>query len=332
MRALVTGGAGFIGSHLVDALLDAGHEVAVVDHLARGHTDNLAGAIPRGIDLIRADVTDVAAMAAACTRTLPDAIFHLAAQIDVRRSVADPSTDAHVNVGGTAAVLEAARLSGSPRVLLASTAGVYGDPADVPTSEDSPVAPLSPYGASKAAAETYMDLFARLHGLSTLSLRMSNVYGPRQDPHGESGVVAIFAGAAVEDRPVTIYGQGRQTRDYVYVADVVAAFVAAGSSSAKGVLNIATGVETSVVDLAELLGVATELAPPRAGEIDRSALRTERARAQLGWEPRVPLAEGVRRTLAPTAAARRGGASSRADRAPAARARPRGRGPRPDAP
>jgi UDP-glucose 4-epimerase len=297
MRALVTGGAGFIGSHLVDALLDAGQEVVVVDHLSRGHTENIAPAMGRGIEIVRADVTDVAAMTEACANARPDVIYHLAAQIDVRRSVGDPSTDAHVNVGGTASILEAARLSGTPRVLLASTAGVYGDPAEVPTGEDAPTAPLSPYGASKAAAETYMELFQRLHGLSTLSLRMSNVYGPRQDPHGEAGVVAIFAGAAADDRAVTIFGEGRQTRDYVYVEDVVAAFLAAGRSAVTGVLNISSGLETSVVELAALLGVATEFAPPRAGEIDRSALRPDRARALLGWESRVPLAEGLRRTL-----------------------------------
>jgi len=245
VRAVVTGGAGFIGSHLVDALLDAGDEVVVVDHLRRDHVHNIVDAMQRGATVVRSDVSDVNAMTRELGRARPDVVYHLAAQIDVRRSVADPSTDAHVNVGGTAAVLEAARLAGTPRVLLASTVGVYGDPDTVPTFEDAEVAPLSPYGVSKAGAELYMRLFRRLHEISTLTLRMSNVYGPRQDPHGESGVVAIFAGAAMEGRPVTIYGDGRQTRDYVYVADVVAAFVAAGRSRVEGVLNVGTGIETT---------------------------------------------------------------------------------------
>ena len=293
-RALVTGGAGFIGSHLVDALLARGDEVAVVDHLSRGHTHNLADAIEHGIAIHRAEVTDVAAMLAAFQEVKPDVIYHLAAQIDVRRSVGDPSTDAHVNIGGTAAVLEAAREVGARRVVLASTAGVYGDPGVLPTPEHSPIAPLSPYGASKAAAETYMQLFARLHGLSTLALRMANVYGPRQDPHGEAGVVAIFTNAAREGRTAMIFGDGRQTRDYVHVSDVVRAFVAAGASPVTGVLNVSTGKETSVADLAHLLGLKPTLQPGRAGEILRSCLDPTAAAHNLGWRARVPLSEGLK--------------------------------------
>jgi UDP-glucose 4-epimerase len=302
MRALVTGGAGFIGSHLVDALLDAGEDVVVVDHLSGRHDDNLADAIRRGVEVVRADVSDVGAMWQVFARARPDVVFHLAAQIDVRRSVADPSTDAHVNVGGTAAVLEAARRTGGRRVLLASTAGVYGDPPVVRTSEDAPVAPLSPYGASKAAAETYMGLFRRLHGVSTLVLRMSNVYGPRQDPHGDSGVVAIFSEAAREGRVVTIYGDGRQTRDYLYVRDAVGAFLAAAYSDADGVLNISTGVETTLLDLARALGVRTAFARGRAGEITRSCLDPQHAARRLGWRAGMPLVEGLRETLNQTAA------------------------------
>src|SRR5690242_91933 len=272
MRALVTGGAGFIGSHLVDALLDAGDDVTVVDHLQRGHTDNLTGALERGIGLVRADVTDVGAMVEAFQAHRPQIVYHLAAQIDVRRSVEDPSTDAHINVGGTAAVLEAARDTGTPRVLLASTAGVYGEPGVLPVREDAPLAPLSPYGAGKAAAESYLELFRRLHGLSTLTLRLSNVYGPRQDPHGEAGVVAIFCGAAVEETPITIYGDGTQTRDYIYVADVVAAFRAAGRADVGGVMNVSTGTETSVRDLADRLRLEMHFADHRAGEVERSCL------------------------------------------------------------
>ncbi len=236
-RALVTGGAGFIGSHLVDVLLARGDQVTVVDHLSRGHTDNLTEALAAGVELHRVEVTDVQQMLAVFNAVRPEVVYHLAAQVDVRRSVADPSTDAHVNVGGTAAVLEAARDTGTRRVILASTAAVYGDPPELPITEETPIAPLSPYGASKAAAETYMQLFQRLHGVSTLALRMANVYGPRQDPHGEAGVVAIFTGAARERRRPTIFGDGRQTRDYVYVSDVVAAFAAAGAADVTGVLE-----------------------------------------------------------------------------------------------
>lgn len=293
MRALVTGGAGFIGSHLVDALVARGDEVAVVDHLSRGHTDNLAQAIGHGVQVHKADVTDVDAMRAAFEAARPEVVYHLAAQIDVRRSVSDPSTDAHVNIGGTAAVLEAARDTGAPRVVLASTAGVYGDPGMLPTPEHAPIEPLSPYGASKAAAETYMQLFARLHGLSTLALRMANVYGPRQDPHGEAGVVAIFAGAAREGRTATIYGDGQQTRDYVHVSDVVRAFAAAGRSPATGVFNVATGQETSVAGLARLLGLATDLQPGRAGEVLRSCLDPTAAARALGWKAEMSLADGL---------------------------------------
>jgi UDP-glucose 4-epimerase len=297
MRALVTGGAGFIGSHLVDALLDAGDEVTVVDHLHRGHTDNLSGAMERGIGLVRADVTDVGGMLFALQQHGPEVVYHLAAQIDVRRSVEDPSTDAHVNIGGTAAVLEAARDTGTPRVVLASTAGVYGEPGALPVREDAPLAPLSPYGAGKAAAESYLELFRRLHGLSTLTLRLSNVYGPRQDPHGEAGVVAIFCGAAVEETPITIFGDGTQTRDYIYVADVVAAFRAAGRAAVDGVMNVSTGTETSVRDLADRLGLETRFAPHRAGEVDRSCLDPTAAAERLGWRAEVPLADGLERTL-----------------------------------
>jgi UDP-glucose 4-epimerase len=293
----VTGGNGFIGSHLVDALLAEGDEVVVVDHLVRGHTDNLAGALERGIELVRADVTDVGAMLAAFEAHHPDVAYHLAAQIDVRRSVEDPSTDAHVNVGGTAAVLEAARHTGTRRVVLASTAGVYGEPRQLPVVEATPLAPLSPYGAGKAAAESYLELFRRLHGLSTLSLRLANVYGPRQDPHGEAGVVAIFCGAAAEGQPVTVYGDGTQTRDYIYVADVVAAFTAAGRADLEGVVNIATGRETSVSELAQQLGLEPRFAPRRAGEVARSCLDPAAAAERLGWRAQTPLGEGLERTL-----------------------------------
>jgi UDP-glucose 4-epimerase len=292
MRALVTGGAGFIGSHLVDALLARGDAVAVVDDLSNGRRE----LVPDGVPL---HVTDIADVAGPTEQERPDVVFHLAAQVDVRKSVADPAHDARANVAGTASVLEAARASGARRVLLASTGGaLYGESVPLPTPEDAELAPFSPYGAGKAAAETYLALFTRLYGLSTMALRFGNVYGPRQDPHGEAGVIAIFAGAAVEGRAVTIYGDGSQTRDYVYVGDVVAGFLAAADSDATGAVNIGTGVETSVRELAEALAVEARLAPARTGEVARSCLDVSRAADALGWRAEVPLAEGLERTLA----------------------------------
>jgi UDP-glucose 4-epimerase len=297
MRALVTGGAGFIGSHLVDALLARGDAVAVVDDLSAGRRE----LVPDGAPL---HVTDIAEIGPVMQQERPDVVFHLAAQVDVRKSVADPALDARANVAGTASVLEAARASGAGRVLLASTGGaLYGESVPLPTPEDAAVAPFSPYGASKAAAETYLALFTRLHGLSTMALRFGNVYGPRQDPHGEAGVIAIFAGAAVEGRPATIYGDGSQTRDYVYVGDVVSGFLAAAGSDATGAVNIGTGIETSVLELTEALGVESRLAPARKGEVARSCLDVTRAAELLGWRAEVQLADGLERTLAAARAA-----------------------------
>ncbi len=297
MRALVTGGAGFIGSHLVDALLARGDDVSVVDDLSSGRREQ----VPDGVPL---HVTDIAAIGAAMEQERPDVVFHLAAQVDVRKSVADPAHDARANVAGTAAVLEAARASGARRVLLASTGGaLYGESVPLPTPEDATLAPFSPYGASKAAAETYLALYTRLHGLSTMSLRFGNVYGPRQDPHGEAGVIAIYAGAKVDGRRATVYGDGTQTRDYVYVGDVVSGFLAAAESDATGAVNIGTGVETSVLELTDAIGVEPEFAPARKGEIARSCLDVSRAAELLGWRAEVPLDEGLRRTLVAASAA-----------------------------
>lgn len=298
MRTLVTGGAGFIGSHLVDTLLTAGDQVTVVDHLKGGHSDNLTDAFARGAALVRGDVTDVEAMSAAVREARPDVIYHLAGQIDVRVSVADPSFDAHVNVGGTASMLEAARRTGVGRVVFASTAAVYGNGAAWPTHESAPIAPISPYGAGKAAAESYMELFTRLHGISTMSLRMSNVYGPRQNPHGESGVVAILCGAQADGRSAMMFGDGTQTRDYVYVSDVVAAFAAAGRSRLEGALNVASGTETALRELVHIVGVEAIRSPARQGEIRRSCLDPSRAAARLDWRATTPLDAGVARTLA----------------------------------
>jgi UDP-glucose 4-epimerase len=293
MKVVVTGGAGFIGSHVVDALLAAGATVHVLDDLSSGRPANLAMALDRGAELHTADVTDEDETTRVMTLAGPRVVIHLAAQIDVRRSVDRPAFDATVNVAGTAAVLEAARRAGVERVVLASTAAVYGRPDKLPTPERATLRPLTPYGAAKAAAEAYLDLYRRLYGLSTLALRMANVYGPRQDPHGESGVIAIFNGAAAEQRPVTVHGDGHQTRDYVHVDDVARAFLLAAATAATGAVNIATGHETSVRQLAELLGVEVLQGPGRVGEIPRSCLDTAAARRRLGWSARTPLRSGL---------------------------------------
>ncbi len=297
VRVLVTGGAGFIGSHIVDALLDNGADVAVTDHLRRSPRPWLGKALRRGVQLHVADVRDLSAVREAFEAARPEVVLHLAAQVDVRRSIADPALDAQINVAGTVSVLEGARQVGTRRVVMASTAAVYGNPGTVPTPETEPIAPLSPYGTSKAAAEWYLGQYRRLHGISTLALRMANVYGPRQDPHGEAGVVSIFCGIAAAGGRATVFGDGHQTRDYVFVDDVVDAWLAAASSDVTGALNLSSGVETSVRDLADVLAVPHDVAPGRPGEIERSCLDPTAAAEQLGWRAVVPLAGGLRRTL-----------------------------------
>ena len=299
-RALVTGGAGFIGSHVSEALLTDGWDVVVLDNLSSGSVDNVGHLLHRNdFRLVIESVLSRATVDQLATKC--DVIFHLAAQIDVRHSIADPAFDAHVNLAGTAVVLQAARQA-SARVVLASTAAIYGDPETVPLRESSAAAPLSPYGAGKFAAEIYMQTFHRLYGLSTLSLRMANVYGPRQDPRSKAGVIAIFCAAAAAGQTVTIFGDGRQTRDYVYVGDVAAAFVAAGRSEVTGALNVSTGLETSLLEVAAYLRLRTRCAPARPGEIARSCLDPSAAGRALGWVATTPLAVGLRHTLRPAAA------------------------------
>jgi UDP-glucose 4-epimerase len=307
MRCLVTGGAGFIGSNLVDALLARGDAVTVLDDLSSGRRQNLAEALRNGAQLIVGDVRDPETVQRAFAASVPEVVFHLAAQIDVRRSVAAPGFDAQVNVLGAINVLEAARRHGTRRVVNTSTGGgLYGDAELLPTPEDHPIRPLAPYGQSKLAAEGYCELYARLHGLSTISLRYGNVYGPRQDPHGEAGVVAIFCAAIREGRAPVIYGDGRQTRDWVEVSDVVAANLLAADSTLSGPVNIGHGQETSVLELLAALRAIggrdglpdARFAPERPGEVRRSCLDVGRARDGLGWVARVPLADGVRRLLA----------------------------------
>lgn len=304
MRAVVTGGAGFIGSNLVDALLEEGHEVVAIDNLSTGRRSNLAGALARGARLVELDICDRQALLEAFGEARPEVVFHLAAQIDVRKSTADPAYDARVNVEGTINVLEAARATGTRRVVNSSTGGaIYGEGQILPAPEDHPVAPEAPYGQSKFAAEGYCELFRRLHGLSTISLRYGNVYGPRQDPLGEAGVIAIFCGRLVAGERPTVYGDGHQTRDYVYVGDVVEANLLAANCEATGAFNIGTGVETSVLELIKALAphahapFEPEYAPPRLGEVRHIALDSSRAARELGWQARTTLAEGLEKTL-----------------------------------
>lgn len=307
MRCLVTGGAGFIGSNLVDALLARGDEVTVVDDLSTGRRVNLDGAMAAGAELVELDIREAAELAALGRERRPEIVFHLAAQIDVRKSLEDPAFDAAVNVGGTANVLEAARAGDCKRVVFVSTGGaIYGEGAGqhLPLDESTAIAPLSAYGQSKYAAEGYLALYERLYGLSGIALRLGNVYGPRQDPLGEAGVIAIFCGLVSSGGQPTVYGDGTQTRDYIYVGDVVAAALAAGGSQASGAVNIGTGRETSVLELVEALGrlggaedFEPQFAPPRAGEVQRISLDASQAERQLGWRPAVGLDEGLRLTL-----------------------------------
>jgi UDP-glucose 4-epimerase len=309
MRTLVTGGAGFIGSAVVDRLVRDGHEVMVVDDLSTGRLENLADAFASGrVHLAEVDLAGPE-LAGVVAEARPEVVHHLAAQIDVRRSVADPLHDARVNVLGTIALAKAALDAGCRRLVFASSGGtVYGEPkpSALPIDERHPAGVTNPYGVAKRSAEDYLASFADLHGLEPVSLRLGNVYGPRQDPHGEAGVVAIFCNRLLADEPVTVFGDGRQTRDYVFVEDVVDAFVAAGEHpDAPGArLNIATGVETSVLELyarlREIAGFGGEptFAPPRPGELGRIALDCSEAGRVLGWRPAVDLREGLSRTWA----------------------------------
>lgn len=295
MRVLVTGGAGFIGSHVCDSFLANDDEVCVVDDLSSGRVSRLA----EGIKFYQESVLNASGLCALVSEVRPELICHLAAQVDVRVSVADPGNDAKVNVIGTINVLEAARVVGA-RVLLSSTGGaIYGKDAPVPSSENMLPEPGSPYGVSKYCAEQYVHLYNRLFGTEHAILRFANVYGPRQGSSGEAGVVSIFCANGAQGKPLTIYGDGKQTRDYIYVADCVAAFRAAADYGRAGIWNIGTGVEATVLDLVALVGRFTGhrsqpiFAPARIGELSRSALAWERAAQDLGWRPAVSLADGV---------------------------------------
>ena len=296
MQVIVTGGAGFIGSHLTDAFAARGDDVTAIDDLSAGRPSRL----DERVTVHKLSVTDGYLLGQVIDSVGPELICHLAAQIDVRASVARPAADAHTNVVGTINVLEAARTAGA-RVLFCSTGGaLYGRDAPIPSMEDVLPLPESPYGIAKYCAEQYVGLYNRLHGTAHAVLRLANVYGPRQDPTGEAGVVPIFCAQVLSGRRPTVFGDGTQTRDYVYVADVVGAFLAAADHRRPGTWNIGTGAEVSVLELARVIGDVTgrvvehTLAPARPGELQRSALAVDRARAELGWTATTALADGVR--------------------------------------
>jgi UDP-glucose 4-epimerase len=310
MRTLVTGAAGFIGSTLVDRLLEEGHQVTGVDNLSAGppagnlesaHRHNRPGRFTFvATDVRHPELSDIVAGAN------PDAVFHLAAQVDVRKSVDDPQHDARNNVLGTINLLEASRRAGVPRIVYAASGGSrYGSPTTLPTAEDTCADPLSPYAVSKVAGELYMRAYADMYGLAPICLALGNVYGPRQDPHGEAGVVTIFGSAMLSGRPTTIYGDGSATRDYVYVDDVVNAFIRAAEApiTMTGTFNIGTGVQISVAELHQLIAAETAVSRPpdyaesRTGEIQASVLDPTRAARLLGWQACTDLSTGIRRTV-----------------------------------
>ena len=306
MHALVTGGAGFIGSTLVDRLLAGGHRVDVVDDLSTGSLANLAEArATSGHDLSfhRLDIRDEGICELMAHRR-PEVVFHLAAQTDVRVSVDRPAFDAEVNVIGTLNVLEGARSAGSTKVVFAASGGtLYGEPDDLPVRESAPHRPLSPYGVAKKAAGDYLAAYRELHGLEFTALALANVYGPRQDPHGEAGVVAIFAGRLLAGEQCTIFGDGSQTRDFVYVDDVVDAFARAATRGSGLLMNVGTGLETSVRALHDTMAAAAGVdrmptyGPARPGELARSALHPGRAEIHLGWKPWTTLEAGTAAVL-----------------------------------
>ena len=301
MKILVTGGAGFIGSHTVDALVASGsHQVSIIDNLSAGKRHQVNPAV-RFHEL---DLRDADAVRRVVETETPEVIVHLAAQMDVRRSVADPAYDAQVNVVGFLNLMEPARQNGLRRVIFSSTGGaIYGEQEKFPAPEDHPLHPVSPYGITKLATEAYLFFYKVQYGIDFIALRYGNVYGPRQDPHGEAGVVAIFCGRILEGKPCTINGDGGQTRDYVYVGDVVRANLAAIQNRVSGAFNIGTGVETDVNQLYRVLAeaagskAAPNHGPARPGEQRRSVILPARAAKELGWRPQVELSDGLAQTL-----------------------------------
>jgi len=311
VKTLVTGGAGFIGSHLVDALVERGDDVLVIDDLSNGKRANLSDALEGGATLEVLDVTEPRMLFTSLEAFRPESVFHLAAQMDVRRSMADPGFDARLNVIGTLNVLEAAVQLGAERFLFTSTGGaIYGEGTgredELPFAEGALCLPDSIYGQSKLAAEGYVGLYKRVRDLGTTVVRLGNVYGPRQDPKLEAGVIAIFSDLARDGGRPTVFGDGTQTRDYVHVSDVVAGLLAADAAQPPGPFNIGAGTETSVLELAEAIGRLSgregdfepELAPKREGEVERTYLDCSLAASELGWTPKYGLESGLEQTLA----------------------------------
>lgn len=315
-RALVTGGAGFIGSHVAERYLAEGYQVEIIDNLSSGNRANIpAAATFHEMDIGSADAARLV------REGRFDVVSHLAAQIDVRKSVTDPAYDASVNIGGSLNLLEAVRASSTPpRFVFSSTGGaIYGDFVPVPTVEDLPKDPESPYGIAKLSVEYYMAYYARVHGVETVALRYSNVYGPRQNPHGEAGVVAIFCDRILRGEPMTVFGDGTQTRDYVFVDDVARANLAAARATLPVMrqldtrsYNIGTAEETTVLQLAEALRAAAgsdtpvRFAAARPGEQLRSSVNIDKSARELGWRPRMAIRDGLRATYQYFAAQRAG--------------------------
>jgi UDP-glucose 4-epimerase len=306
MKVLVTGGAGFIGSHVVERLVEAGHDVSVVDTLERGSRANIAGPLERGVRLHEMDIRD-RGLRELMGSERPEVVMHLAAQIDVRVSVADPVLDADINVAGSLNLLEGAREAGTRKVIVTSSGGcIYGEPkpSALPVKETYRGTPESPYGISKRVLHDYLAFYRQAHGLDWTVLALANVFGPRQDPFGEAGVVSIFLGAMLEGRQPVIYGDGKQTRDFVYAGDVADAFMRAVGKGSGTVFNIGTGAETTVLELwdgcARAAGYGGEMrfAPKRLGELERISLDWSRAKRKLGWAPGTDLASGLAETAA----------------------------------
>jgi len=298
MKILLTGGAGFIGSWVADLLIDDGHDVLILDDMSSGKEDN----IPRKAEFIRGDIKDHESLDGIFNDFKPEIINHHAAQIDVRKSVEDPSFDAEINIIGTLNLLELSRKYVIKKFIFASTGGaIYGEPEKIPTDENTAPQPISPYGVSKYAVESYLSYYKAVYGLSSVSLRYSNVYGPRQDPHGEAGVVAIFCNRIISGDTCVIFGDGTQTRDYVFVEDVARANLLS-LRAPDGIYNIGTQFETSVNDLVNLLikvsgiSMKVEDSAPRVGDVSRIALDIQRAKNVLGWTPQISLEDGLEQT------------------------------------
>jgi UDP-glucose 4-epimerase len=299
MKILVTGGAGFIGSNVVDALVKDGHEVTVLDNLSTGREEN----INPEVKFYNIDLLDIESLELVFREFKPDVVNHHAAQIDVRKSVEDPAFDAEINIIGSINLFELSINYGVRRIIFSSTGGaLYGELEKLPANEDAPIEPISPYGVAKYCVENYLNYFKRLYGIERVILRYANVYGPRQDPLGEAGVVAIFTGKILKGEKPVIYGDGTQTRDYIYVEDVVKASVLALEGK-EGIYNIGTGKETSVNELisvfSNVLGkeIKPEYAPPRKGEVHRISLDADMAKRELGFVPKYSIEEGIRKTI-----------------------------------